>query len=579
MDASFLTILYQLLSRHDKKILANLLLSSIMVSIIETIGISAIMIFIGMTTNLDVVTQNNYTNLLYTRMGITEPVNFVMIIGIVLICFYILRAIINTIHIYHVSAFAHMRQHHFATRIFQTYLNLSYKQFAETTSTTVSQLIFSFSGNITQMVNGLLAIATEFFTITCIYSMLFYVNWKMTLVLTIFLALKVFIVIKTFSPRIARAGQRSRNCMIEASKTYTASFWNFKFLKLLSLHEPLEQRFHNATQGFAQANTINAVWQSLPRFVLETIGFIMLISIMIYVLFMYHNASFVIPIVSMYALAFYRFLPSINKMVNGYNQVIFNKHAVEPIYNFLKQPYENLGESKITFNKTITCSNISFNYSDKSEILYNANLTIHKGERVGFIGESGAGKSTIVDIIMGLLPPAAGSVIIDNVTLTQENIRSWRQKIGYIPQTIFLFDGTVADNIICDRAYDKNKIITALKKACIYNFLQTQEGIDTWIGENGINLSGGQKQRIAIARALYAEPEILVLDEATSALDNETEATIMQEIYQANQDKTLIIIAHRLSTIQQCDHVYKIEHKMINPVQLVPSQQAMAQAH
>ncbi len=563
MNLTFITILRRLLTPRDKKVLTGLLIGSIFISIVETIGISAIMVFVSIATNFDIVTKNTYLSPIYQWSGFTQPAHFVIALGALLISFYLFRALVNTIHIYAMSTFASMRQHYFATQMFTTYLNLSYKDFVAKNSTSISQVIFSYSGNLTQVINGLLSIATELFTVGCIYGMLFYVNWKMTLVLSIFLTLKVFIVIRTFSPRIAAAGKRSRDFTHTASRTYTESFWNFKFLKLLSWHQPIINRFTIATHGLSQANAVNIVWQSLPRFVLETIGFIMLISAMMYVLFMYNNASFIIPMVSMYALAFYRFLPSINKIVAGYNQIVFNKHAAAPIYEFLQQKFEKLGTDHITFNKQVSVTNLTFSYGEKSEVLHDAALTITKGERIGFIGESGSGKSTLIDILMGLLSPQAGTITIDNVLLTEKNVCSWRQKIGYIPQTIFLFDGTVADNIASGRAYDEQTIIAVLKKAHMYDFLQTKNGINTWIGENGINLSGGQKQRIAIARALYSDPDILVLDEATSALDNDTEEKIMQEIYHTHQDKTLLIIAHRLTTIERCDRVYKIENKKI----------------
>lgn len=183
-----------------------------------------------------------------------------------------------------------------------------------------------------------------------------------------------------------------------------------------------------------------------------------------------------------------------------------------------------------------------------------------KGEKVAFIGESGSGKSTLVDCIIGLLCPQNGGIWIDDVKLEKTNLKSWRKKIGYIPQNVYLFSGNVADNVAFGRELDKEKIISCLKSAKIYEFLQTKEGLETQVGDGGIALSGGQKQRIAIARALYGEPEILVLDEATSALDTEVEARIMEEIYKIAKDKTLLIIAHRLSTIEHCDSIYRLQN-------------------
>ena len=187
-------------------------------------------------------------------------------------------------------------------------------------------------------------------------------------------------------------------------------------------------------------------------------------------------------------------------------------------------------------------------------------LTIKKGEKIAFVGESGSGKSTLVDIIIGLYRPKTGYIKIDDEILDEKNLKSWRKKIGYIPQTIYLFDGTVAKNVALGEKIDKKRVVEALKKAKILDFLKEHhQGLNTRVGEGGVKLSGGQKQRVAIARALYDNPEVLVLDEATSALDNETEEKIMEEIYKISENKTLIIIAHRLSTLKKCEKIYKIE--------------------
>jgi ABC-type multidrug transport system fused ATPase/permease subunit len=187
---------------------------------------------------------------------------------------------------------------------------------------------------------------------------------------------------------------------------------------------------------------------------------------------------------------------------------------------------EQLGDEKIKFQKDIILENISFEYDENNLVLNNINLKIVKGEKIAFVGESGSGKSTLIDIILGLYKPKNGYLIIDNKKINDNNIKSWRNQIGYIPQSVYLFDGTVAQNVAFGNTIDSEKVIEVLKYANIYEFLNTKDGIDTKVGEGGVMLSGGQKQRIAIARALYTNPEVLVLDEATSALDNETEEKI-----------------------------------------------------
>ena len=191
-------------------------------------------------------------------------------------------------------------------------------------------------------------------------------------------------------------------------------------------------------------------------------------------------------------------------------------------------------------------------------------MIIEKGSKIAVIGESGSGKTTLVDIILGIYTPDEGNIFVDNIAITNENIKDWRQKIGYIPQSIYLFDGTVAENVCFGLDYDEQKVVKALKKANIYDFLKQKEGLSTLVGENGIKLSGGQKQRIGIARALYRDPEILVLDEATSALDGEIENRIIEEVFNLSENITLVIIAHRKSTIKKCKIIYEFNNGILN---------------
>ncbi len=220
-----------------------------------------------------------------------------------------------------------------------------------------------------------------------------------------------------------------------------------------------------------------------------------------------------------------------------------------------------MGEEKLSFNQELKIYNLSFGYEGKKCLFKNLNLNIKKGEKIAFIGESGCGKSTLVDLIIGLLKPKEGQILIDEQELNANNTKNYRQKIGYIPQNIYLFNDSIAKNITFGDAVDEEKLNRVIKQANLEHFIKNlSQGVQTKVGDGGSNLSGGQKQRIAIARALYLEPEILVLDEATSALDTQSEAKIMDEIYKISKDKTMIIIAHRLSTITQCDKVYRLEH-------------------
>jgi ATP-binding cassette subfamily B protein/ATP-binding cassette subfamily C protein len=265
----------------------------------------------------------------------------------------------------------------------------------------------------------------------------------------------------------------------------------------------------------------------------------------------------------MYALALYRMLPALNKILGCFNQIAYFQHSLDVIYEDLNIPVEAEGAAAVQFEKSIRLEDVAVQYLAGDDVIKNVSFEIKKGEKVAFTGESGSGKTTLVDILIGIYTPSRGRVYVDDAAITDHTVRSWRSKIGYIPQDIYLFDGTVAENVAFGSPADEERIIMALKKANVWEFLEKKQGIRTRVGEDGIQLSGGQKQRIGIARALYGDPDVLVLDEATSSLDNETEAKIMDEIYDVSGNKTLLVIAHRLTTVDRCDRQIRIDNGCI----------------
>jgi ATP-binding cassette subfamily B protein/ATP-binding cassette subfamily C protein len=261
----------------------------------------------------------------------------------------------------------------------------------------------------------------------------------------------------------------------------------------------------------------------------------------------------------MYALALYRILPAVNRLLGNINQVTYLRISLDIVDEHIHQAVERDGDKVLSFERGIRAEHLSFGYMTGGEVLHDVSLEIGKGEKVAITGESGGGKSTLVDVLIGIHRPDDGAIFIDDTPLDAENIRAWRSKIGYIPQDIYLTDDTVGENVAFGAIYDEGRVTEVLKMANIWDFLLSKEGLDTKVGEGGIQLSGGQRQRIGIARALYGDPDLLVLDEATSALDNHTEERIMDEIYSAARGKTLIVIAHRLSTVERCDRRITIE--------------------
>lgn len=561
-----ITKLQSLLTKRDKYFLLGLLFFSIFISIVETVGISAIMPFISVATDFSIIHTNDYYGAVYSFFGFNNDVSFIVTFGVALIFFYILRSAINLIYFYLLAKFSEGRYHLLAYRLFENYMGMPYQQFVTKNSSTLTKSIVTEASNLTNLISAFLLMFSEIFVVILIYAMMLYVNYKITLLLTIILVVNAFFMIKTVSKKIKKAGRIRAELQEKFYEVINRSFGNFKLIKLNANSDDILHKFSKSSFGYANANITNRTFSQVPRLFLEAMGFGLIVLIITYLVWKYeNNIVSVLALISMFVLALYRLMPSVNRIMTSYNQILFLYRSLDIVYHDLAYCPEKLGNKQVLFLTEITLNDITFEYEKNHSVLNKINLSITKGSKVAFVGESGSGKSTLVDVIIGLYKPQEGSISSDNILIDDSNIKSWRSKVGYIPQSVYLFDGTVGENVAFGFEYNRDRIDEVLKKAKIYDFLKDKKGESTLVGEGGVMLSGGQKQRIAIARALYGNPEILVLDEATSALDSETEKKIMDEIYDISKDKTLIIIAHRLSTIDRCDRIYRLENgKILN---------------
>lgn len=553
--------LLNLLTKRDKQFLIFLATFSIFVSLIELFGIGVIMPFISIATDFDKIFENRYFSFLYQFLGFSSPLEFVVAFGVFLIVFYILRAVINFSYFYLLSRFSQGRYYTLAYRLFRNYLKMYYIDFIERKSSELTKTIINEANNLVYILSLFLFIMSEVFVAFFITLMLIYVNWKMTLLLALFLGVNIFILKKIITPRVKKAGVVRNEMQEKFYDVMFASFGNFKMIKLKGNEEELLKEFQKASKEYTKAQILSLTFGHLPRLYLEAISFSLVAFIIVYLVIKAgHNIAAALPILSVFVLGLYRLMPSVNRIYTSYNNILYHLKALEKIHSDLLYAPEDLGDEEVEFKKEIKLKNVSFEYKKNKPILKDINLTIKKGEKVGIIGESGSGKSTLIDLIIGLYKPKNGKILIDEKELNEKNMKSWRKKIGYIPQHIYLFEGTIAENVAFGEEIDEEKVKKSLKMANLLDFLEREhEGIYTKVGENGVKLSGGQKQRVAIARALYNDPEILILDEATSALDNETENKIMDEIYKIGKDKTMIVVAHRLSTLDRCTRIIKLE--------------------
>ncbi|ECL3324022.1 ATP-binding cassette domain-containing protein [Campylobacter coli] len=553
--------IFFILSKEDKKFLFSLLLFSVFISFIESFAISLVMPFITLASDFSYFNRNKY--LIQLKDYLALPVfEIIVYFGVVLIVFYVLRALLNSYYFHLLARFSKGRYHAIAYKVFAKFLNTDYENFTQKNQSEILKSITGEVYNLSTMISSFLLMMSEIFVVLLLYTLMLLVNYKITLFLSLFMIINAFILIKVLSPIVKKAGLKREEAMKNFFEILNTNLNNFKLIKLKTKEDGVLNLFKTQSEIFAKANITNESVSAMPRIYLEGVGFCVLVFIVVFLVFKNQSdISGILATISIFVLALYRLMPSANRIITSYHDLLYYRSSLDIIYQILKQKEESLGEEKIDFDKELRLENLSFGYKDKKNLFTCLNLSIKKGEKIAFIGESGCGKSTLVDIIIGLLSPREGRVLVDKNELNMKNVKNYRQKIGYIPQNIYLFNDSIAKNISFGDEVDEEKLQRVIKQANLEHFVKNlPQGVQTKVGDGGSNLSGGQKQRIAIARALYLDPEILVLDEATSALDTESEARIMDEIYKISKDKTMIIIAHRLSTITRCDSIYRLEH-------------------
>ena len=557
--------LFAVLSLQDKRFFYALLAFSVLISFIESFAISLIMPFVSVASDFSLFERNAYLRQIDEFFSLPKY-ELVAYFGLLLIVFYVLRAFLNALYFYLLARFSKGRYHLFALRLFRKYLNLDYESFTRQKHSALLKTITQEAFNLSTMLASFLLMMSELFVVALIYALMLVVDYQITLFLSVFLLANALILVRVLSPMMKKAGAKREVAMSAFFETLSTNLNNFKFIKLKGKEESVAHLFSEQSFAFSRANITSETINAFPRLFLEAVGFCVLVFIVVALIWQrqsdIHTA---LAMISLFVLALYRLMPSANRIITSYHDLLYYKNSLDIVYNALYEKDENLGDEKVSFEKDLVLKNVNFAYKNKPLLFENLNFTLKKGEKIAFIGESGSGKSTLVDMLMGLLPPNSGEILVDGRKLSAQNLKNFRQKIGYIPQQIYLFNDTIAKNIAFGEEFDEKMLERVIKQANLQSFIASlKDGANTLVGDGGGNLSVGQKQRIAIARALYLSPQILVLDEATSALDNESEAKIMSEIYKISSDKTLIIIAHRLNTIEQCDKIYRVEKGKIS---------------
>lgn len=552
----------KLFSKNEIKKLIGITIFSIIISLSEVVGLSTIVPFMAMVTNQNIIFENKYLKLPYKFLNFENTKNFIFYFGITIIIIFLIKNILNIFFNYILVSFSQNSYYQFTCKLMENYLKYPYQNFVKKNSNDLMKNITSEANMLVNLIQSLLMLISEICIVFFIYLVMLYVDLKITLFVTVFMGVNILLIKCLILNKTKKWGTERSKAIEEYYQIIGSTFGNYKFIKLQSNDKKIMNNFQNSCNKYIKVDKKYMSSQPIPRLILEFLGFSIVVGLIIFSVMMYdeNGLAKIMPVISIFFIGLYRILPSVNRCIYYYQTILFYRKSLDIIVDELESEVENIENQPIEFNKKIELKNIWFEFEKGKEVLKNINLNIFKGEKVAFVGESGSGKTTLVDLITGLYKPKSGKVYLDDIKLEDKNIGYWRQSIGYIPQEVYLFDGTIADNVIFDREYNEKKLIESLKKARIWEFLKKKEGIKTIVGDRGIMLSGGQKQRIAIARALYDNPEVLVLDEATSALDNETEEEIMKEIYDVSKDRTLIIVAHRLTTLKDCDRIFVISN-------------------
>ena len=559
-----------LLSSRDRLMLLALLLMSMAFAGIEAASISLVMPFITLATDPAKALEQASLAKIYDLMAFGSTLSFVVAVGATLIVFYMMRGAFVLGYTYALNRFTWGRYYDLSMRLLANYLAMPYLEFTQLNSSQLEKSIITEAACLSLLIVSVLRFLAEAAVASLLYFVLLIVNPDVTLVVTVLLAVLVGTLTYVIRRISTRQGELREKHQSRFYHLLNDAFGNFKFTRQMSAQSHIIKEVSRAASGYCRSNVINTTVAQLPPTVLETVGLTLIVGIVLYALFNSVDGRQVIPLIAMYGLALYRMMPAVHRMLYYYNNVLYYRRSLDIIHLELSRPLTDEGTEPVYFRQRIGLEKVSFNYPGRVDLFTDLSLIIHKNEKVAFIGPSGSGKTTLLDLLIGIYSPVRGRVKIDNVELNNRNVRSWRRAIGYIPQNIFLFDGTVAENVAFGKPYNERFIIRALEQARIWDFLRQHEGLQTHVGEGGVKLSGGQKQRIGIARALYGDPEILVLDEATSSLDPATEAEIMGEVHNLAIGRTLIVVTHRNISSGYFDRVYRLNTGSLSLVDHLP---------
>lgn len=564
--------LFSILDKKEKIQCFVLLISMVIGAFMEAIGIGLILPLLNVLADNEFLVKHADIAKIAFSLGIDSHIKFVYFLIFILVVWYIVKNFYTYTLLKRQVNFSISLQKKYAYRLLNLYLRRPYIYSLEQNS---AELIRNIQSSLSYVFNTLLYSSlffiTEVMTVFMIWLMLLYVDVFVATVVIGALAIVIYLFMSRFKAKVSERGKIQNKNIVEYTKWLNQSLGAVKETKILCKENYFLNQFIGAYNNYANSVQYYNVISQMPRFFIEALVTIGLLLLIAYKLMIGENAVQIVSLLGVLSLAAFRLMPSANRILNLSTTIRYQTPAFLALKqdlidadNLINNHKNEIDTGKIQFNKKIVIEGIEFYYpSNHKTILHKVSFTIPKGKFIGIVGPSGAGKTTFVDILLGLMEPTGGSITVDGVDIFG-NIRGWQAKLAYVPQSIYLIDGTIKENIalgVAENEIDDELINKVLHMAELYEFVYSQpDNINTNVGERGVKLSGGQRQRIGIARALYQQPEALILDEATSALDNETEKSITDTILKLKGKITIIAIAHRTSTLEQCDFKVKFEN-------------------
>lgn len=542
-------------------------------AVLEACSVSMVIPVVGVVIDENSIQKYEIVRNIYNALHMQSITQFALLMMTALILIFIIKNIYLYWQLKLMYRFVYTNQFRTSERMMKNYLRKGYEFYLNADTAVIQRNITSDVNNMYALILSLLQLISEVIVFVVLLGVMVASDWKMTVIIALPLLATLFIIKKVVKPIMNKAGKENQDFYSGLFKWISQTVQGIKEVKIAGKEQYFTEEYIKCGRGYVNAVQKYTLYNSIPRLLIETVCIASLVGYMMILVSQGESVKEVTAVLSAFVVAAVRMMPCANRINNQLTSMAFYQPFFMGVSDNLQDEisgkntdmsFAEVAKEKLPVKKSIELRDITYHYPNAEPLIFDhANMEIPVGAAVGIVGASGAGKTTVVDILLGLLEIQTGGVYADGVSI-KENYRSWLKNVGYIPQMIFMLDDTIRKNVafgIAGEEIDEERLWEVLKEAQLDEFVKSlPEGADTSIGERGIRISGGQRQRIGIARALYYDPEVLILDEATSALDNDTEAAIMDSINSLHGRKTLIIIAHRLQTIEKCDMIYRVEN-------------------